>query len=183
MKNDVPGAGTPTLVAQPLTPEAFAPFGTVIAAPAVPAVRAGEGRPINDGNARRFDLVDDLQLGAEGGRPMLALFRAQARRFPHEVTEMERHALGSQTFVPLGARRFVIVVAPAGQAPATADGLQAFVTDGQQGVVLAPGTWHHALLAVDAGDFVVIERAAAGVVDCDVCRLREPAHVVAAALS
>ena len=162
------------LVPQPLTPQAFAPYGTVLAAP------AGAGRPINGGNAERFDLVDDLQLGAQGGRPMLALFRAQARRFPHEVTEMERHALGSQTFVPLGERRFVIVVAPAGEAPTTAGMLEAFVTDGRQGVVLAPGTWHHALLAVDAGDFVVIERAAAGV-DCDVCRLQEPARIEAAA--
>lgn len=99
------------LLAQPLTAEAFAPYGTVLAAP------AGEGRLINGGNAERFDLVDDLQLGAEGGRPMLALFRAQARRFPHAVTEMERHALGSQSFVPLGERRFVIVVAPAGLRP------------------------------------------------------------------
>jgi ureidoglycolate lyase len=171
MKND---AAPHALVPQPLTPKAFAPYGTVLAAP------DGAGRPINGGNAERFDLVDDLRLGAQAGRPMLALFRAQARRFPHEVTEMERHALGSQTFVPLGERRFVIVVAPAGEAPTTAGVLEAFITDGHQGVVLAPGTWHHALLAVDAGDFVVIERAAAAV-DCDVCWLQEPARIEAAA--
>ena len=171
MNDDHHPAGATTLVAQPLTSKTFAPYGTVIAAP------AGEGRPINGGNAQRFDLVDDLQLGASGGRPMLALFRAQARRFPHEVTEMERHALGSQTFVPLGERRFVIVVAPAGEAPTAAGMLAAFVTDGRQGVVLAPGTWHHALLAVDAGDFVVIERAAGVEVDCDVCWLDAPAIV------
>lgn len=157
------------LLAQPLTAQAFAPYGTVIAAP------AGAGRLINGGNAQRFDLVDDLQLGAGGGRPMLALFRAQARRFPHAVTEMERHALGSQSFVPLGERRFVIVVAPAGPAPA-AEALAAFVTDGRQGVTLAPGTWHHALLAVDAGDFVVVERASAAV-DCDTMALAVPADL------
>ncbi|QSI28856.1 ureidoglycolate hydrolase [Variovorax sp. RKNM96] len=159
------------LVAQPLTSTAFAPFGTVIEAP------ADDGRPINSGNARRFDLLGDLQLDADGGRPMLALFRAQARSFPHEVSEMERHALGSQTFVPLGERRFVIVVARAGDAPASASDISAFITDGHQGVVLAPGTWHHALLAVDVGDFVVIERAA-DAVDCDVCWLRAPGSVV-----
>jgi ureidoglycolate lyase len=158
------------LVAQPLTSQAFAPYGAVIEAP------TGEGRPINGGNAQRFDLLYDLRLDAEGGRPMLALFRAQARRFPHEVSEMERHALGSQTFVPLGDRRFVIVVARAGEAPTSAQELAAFVTDGRQGVVLAPGTWHHALLAVDAGDFVVIERAGGGI-DCDVCLLRQSGSV------
>lgn len=93
--NDAAFLAPMPLAVQPLTPQAFAPYGTVLAAPA-----GKKGRPINGGNAERFDLVGDLQLGAQGGRPMLALFRAQARRFPHEVTEMERHALGSQTFVP-----------------------------------------------------------------------------------
>lgn len=158
------------LLAQALTSQAFAPYGTVLAMPA-----RARGRPINGGNAERFDLVDDLQLDAEGGRPLLALFRALARRFPHAVSEMERHALGSQSFVPLGGRRFVLVVAPAGVAP-TSETLAAFVTNGQQGVTLAPGTWHHALLAVEAGDFVVVERAAARV-DCDTCELLEPVFV------
>lgn len=168
MNDGAPHALVP-LAVQPLTAQAFAPYGTVLAAP------AGTGRPINGGNARRFDLVADLQLGAAGGRPMLALFRAQARRFPHEVTEMERHALGSQTFVPLGERRFVIVVAPAGESP-VAGALAAFITNGLQGVTLAPGTWHHALLAVDAGDFVVVERAG-DAIDCDICALAAPVVV------
>ncbi|KQP37907.1 ureidoglycolate lyase [Pseudorhodoferax sp. Leaf274] len=152
-----------TLSVQPLTAAAFAPFGTVIEVPA-----GATGRPINGGTSQRFDLLADLALSAEGGRAMLALFRAQARSFPHAVDELERHALGSQAFVPLGQRRFVVVVAPAAPAPDLA-ALAAFVTDGAQGVVLAPGTWHHALLAVDAGDFVVVERAAQAV-DCDVVR-------------
>jgi ureidoglycolate lyase len=165
-----PAAPAQMLEARPLAPAAFARYGTVVQAP------AGAGRLINAGSAERFDLVADLQLGAGGGRPMLALFRAQARRFPHAVGELERHALGSQTFVPLGERRFVIVVAAAGEPPAAA-ALAAFVTNGRQGVVLAPGTWHHALLAVDAGDFVVVERAAA-TADCDTCRLEATVSVM-----
>ena len=169
MNDAAPRAALVPLAVQPLTPQAFAPYGTVIEAP------VGAGRPINGGNAQRFDLVSDLQLGTANGRPMLALFRAEARRFPHQVTEMERHAFGSQTFVPLGERRFVIVVAPGGEPPAAA-ALAAFITDGLQGVTLAPGTWHHALLAVDAGDFVVVERAG-DAVDCDICALAAPAVV------
>jgi ureidoglycolate lyase len=160
-----------TLSAQPLTAAAFAPFGTVIAVPA-----DAPGRPINGGTSQRFDLLADMALSAEGGRPMLALFRAQARRFPHAVDELERHALGSQTFVPLGQRRFVLVVAPAAPEP-DLGAMAAFMTDGAQGVVLAPGTWHHALLAVDAGDFVVVERAAQAV-DCDVVRWEASVSVV-----
>jgi ureidoglycolate lyase len=153
------------LIATPLTPQAFAPYGQVLQAP------QGSGRWINGGNAERFDLVADLQLHGAGGRAMLAVFRAKARHFPHAVDAMERHALGSQLFLPAFApdgapRRFVVVVAPAG-GPPLPDALAAFATDGSQGIVLAPGTWHHALLAVDGGDYLVIERAGEGV-DCDV---------------
>ncbi|WP_338138195.1 ureidoglycolate lyase [Comamonas aquatica] len=73
--------------------------------------------PINGGNAMRHELLADLQLTAEGGVPMLVLFSAQARQFPLDVTELERHALGSQTFVPLGTQRFVVVVARPGRPP------------------------------------------------------------------
>lgn len=151
---------------QPLTAEAFARYGTVVQAP------AGAGRRSKACTTGRFDLMEDLPLGAAGG---LALFRAQRRRFPHAVRALERHALGRQTFVPLGERRFVVVVALADK-PLSAATLAAFITDGHQGVVLAPGTWHHALLAVDAGDFVVVERAAASV-DCELCPLERAISV------
>lgn len=157
-------ADTLNLLAQPLTAAAFAPFGHVMGVPSDGP--AATPRAINGGNALRYDVLPDLQLTAEGGVPMLAIFRAQARSFPLAITEMERHRLGSQSFVPLGTQRFVVVVAAADSLCGTGD-LRAFVTDGQQGVVLAPGTWHHALLAVEGGDFVVIERHA-GEIDCQV---------------
>lgn len=158
-----------TLVAQPLTAAAFGPFGTVIEAP------IAEGRPVNAGSSQRHDLVEDLQLSAAGGRPILAVFRAQARPFPFTATELECHRQGSQTFIPLTGARFAVLVAPPGAQP-DFDHLAAFVSNGRQGIVLAPGTWHHALLAVDAGDFVVIERAAK-VPDCTVVSLSAWVHL------
>jgi ureidoglycolate lyase len=160
------------LTARPLEAGAFAPFGTVVA---VPSGADLQGRPINGGTSLRVDLMADMQLTAAGGRPMLAVFRAEARRFPFVATELECHRLGSQAFLPLGPLRFAIVVAPPGPAPDPSR-LAAFVTDGRQGIVLAPGTWHHALLAVDAGDVAVIERGA-GEVDCDVAALAEPMRI------
>lgn len=152
-----------TLAARPLMAAAFGPFGVVIEAP------AGDGRPINAGTSQRHDLIDDLLLSAAGGRPMLAVFSAQARPFPFTATELECHRLGSQSFIPLNGARFVVLVAPPGPQPEPND-IAAFLSNGRQGIVLAPGTWHHALLAVDAGDFAVIERAA-NTVDCDISRL------------
>lgn len=159
------GMNMPSLKAQPLTAAAFAPFGQVIAFDAATAATVPHCT-INSGNAVRYDLIPNMQLTAQGGTPMLALFRAQARTFPLNIGEMERHTLGSQAFIPLGTQRFVLVVAAA-SAPCHAHALQAFITNGRQGVMLAPGTWHHALLAVEGGDFAVLERRA-GQVDCEV---------------
>ncbi len=69
-----------------------------------------------------------------------------------------------------------MIVLVAADAMPTAESLAAFIAGGQQGVTLAPGTWHHALLAVDAGDFVVIERVGE-TVDCAVHRLIAPVDV------
>ena len=98
----------------PLGAEAFAPFGTVIERPS--AAQAGRG--INAGTTRRHDLLADLRLQAEGGRPALALFHAQARRFPLALSLLERHRLGSQMFVPLDGARCVVVVCT-GETPLT----------------------------------------------------------------
>lgn len=164
---------------QPLTAAAFAPYGRVLQAP---AGALAEAETINAGTAQRLELVPDARLGAGADRPVIALMRAQARTLPMALTELERHRLGSQSFVPLGAlRRFVLVVARPGPAPTDAAQLAAFVTDGTQGVWLAPGTWHHALLALDAGDFLVVERRGE-LPDCETVALAPPVQLLAPAV-
>lgn len=161
---------------QPLTAAVFAPYGRVLQADA--SAWAG-AEPLNAGTAQRLELVADARLGAGADRPVIALMRARARTLPMMLTELERHRLGSQSFAPLGApRRMVLVVARAGPAPTDAAQLAAFVTDGTQGVWLAPGTWHHALLALDAGDFLVIERRGE-LPDCDTMTLARPVALLA----
>jgi len=139
-----------TLVLQPLAADAFARFGFVAAA------GAPVGRPINDGTAQRFDLPDPDLVG-DGGRPALALFRAQGVALPFVVRSLERHRLGGQTFVPLGGVPFVVVVA-LGDARPNLETMRAFGVDGRCGVHFARGVWHHPLLALRDGDFVVLER-------------------------
>jgi ureidoglycolate lyase len=156
------------LLAQPLTASAFEAFGSVIEPPAA----AHGGQAINAGTTARFELVPQLDLVRDGGRAVLALYRSQPRSFPLRLLELERHALGAQAFVPLHGQRFVLVVAPAGDA-LEPDAVQAFVTDGTQGVLLHAGTWHHPLLALDGGDYLVLERRGTAV-DCDVLPLPAP---------
>ncbi len=154
------------LIARPLSTAAFAPFGSVIEASA-------GGAAVNAGSSRRHEAVPALDLAREGGRAALAIYAAQARRFPFEALELERHALSDQVFLPLGqALRCVLLVAPAGASP-TAAQCQAFVTNGRQGVRIAAGTWHHGLLSLDEGSWAVLERRAAAA-DCDVVRLAQP---------
>lgn len=164
---------------QPLTAAGFAPYGRVLQAPAGATADTLPGaETVNAGTAQRLELVPDARLGAGADRPVIALMRAQARRLPMALAGLERHRFGSQSFVPLaGLRRFVVVVARPGPAPGASD-LAAFVTDGTQGVWLAPGTWHHGLLALDAGDFLVIERRGE-LPDCDELALTAPVTLLA----
>lgn len=177
-----PGASLVPLLAEPLTAEAFSPFGQVLQGPPEAAVG---GDWINAGTTQRFELLADAQMGlghgphqaaAGGGRPVLALYRARASGLPRPLQQMERHRLASQSFVPLGAalRMLVVVAAPGPQ------DLRAFLSDGRQGVWLAPGTWHHPLLALDAGDFLVLERRAHAP-DCDEVALQPPCWLAALA--
>jgi len=150
------------LAVQPLTAEAFRPYGDVIEAASV-----ARRLQINGGTAERYDDLARLDLGAAGGRPLLSLFRAQARRLPLPLRLIERHSLGSQAFMPLGGEAFLVIVAAAGPAPQPAD-LRCFLSAPGQGVNFARGTWHHPLLALAGGDFLVIDRGTAdGAVDCD----------------
>ncbi len=155
----------------PLTAEAFAPFGQVIAADA-----ATQRYAINEGTAERFHDLARIDTTRAGGRPVLSLFRATPRPLPLQVKLMERHQLGSQAFMPLGGLRFLVLVAPPVPAP-TAQDLRCFIAAPGQGVNFDAGTWHHPLIAMDGGgDFLVIDRAPAdGVPDCEEVALPGPA--------
>lgn len=154
------------IVSEPLTAEAFAPFGEVIAA------GAGERLLINDGTTERFNDLAEIDVSAEGGRPIVNIFRAQPRALPLAVRMVERHPLGSQTFVPLGPAPFLVLVAPPGDQVKPAD-LRAFLTVPGQGVNYRRGTWHHPLIALDAvSEFLVIDRRGPGE-NCDEVRFDE----------
>jgi ureidoglycolate lyase len=145
------------LIAQPLTATAFAPFGDLIDTRAVPPAGA---QAINGGSARRVEALPDMNLTQHDGRAVLAVYHARARELPFAAHELERHRLSDQVFLPLaGARRCLVLVAPAGEPPQAA-ACRAFVSDGHQGLRLRAGTWHHGLLALDDGPWAVLERRA-----------------------
>lgn len=132
---------------EPLTPEAFAPYGAVLDAnrPDLP------WKPANMGTAKRYDWLAPVEnLRPTTARPNLCLFRCAPRLdWPLEVRMLEHHPLSTQLFFPMAATRYVVLVAaPRPGAPDLAT-LRAFLATGRQGVAYVPGTWHHPLLALD----------------------------------
>lgn len=90
---------------EPLTQDAFAPFGTVIEAD--PASM----RYINGGTTERFHGLARADVVGEGADVIINIFRGQPRAFPYAVAMMERHPFGSQSFSPLEDRPWLVVVA------------------------------------------------------------------------
>jgi ureidoglycolate lyase len=155
------------LAVRPLTREGFTRFGDVI------EVEGSRSFAINDGSAMRFNDLAQIDVAQQGGRAALSVFRGQPVRFPLQLSEVERHPLGSQAFMPMGVTPFLIVVAAGG-----ADGRPgepfAFLSNGLQGVNYARGVWHHPLLTLGGvSDFLVVDRAGPGE-NCDVAAL--PGH-------
>ena len=141
-----------SLVAAPIEARSFANYGELVETGA----RASEA--INDGTTRRFAGAR-LDVVAGGGDPLLNLYVAMARAFPLRLARLERHREAAQAFLPLGAHRFIVVVAPGLEAPDWS-AVRAFITEPGQGVVLKRATWHHGLVALGDGDrFAVIEGA------------------------
>jgi ureidoglycolate lyase len=138
---------------QPLTREAFAPFGEVIEAS--DAVRHFT---INAGNTERYHDLAHIEAGPDG-KVIVSIFRGQPRTLPFSVEMMERHPLASQAFIPMSGKPYLVVVAPAGAAPKAED-LRVFLARGDQGVNYATGVWHHPLLALETVcDFLVVDRS------------------------
>ncbi len=140
------------LVAAPLTPAAFAPFGEVLEA-------EGDFRLINEGMCRRHHDRAALDFGPEG-RAGISVFDAQPRALPYVFDLVERHPDGSQAFVPMTRKPFLVIVAP-DDAGKPGDP-QAFLTSGGQGINLRRGTWHGVLTPLHApGLFAVVDRIGA----------------------
>ena len=143
------------LTPEPLTAEAFAPFGSVIE-----ALDDAVKLDINQGHAVRYDRLAEIDVADGGGVGVISLFRA--RPLGALVLRMfERHPLGSQSFVPLSGRPYLVAVAPAGAFDAAR--VRLFHAEAHQGVHYRKGVWHHFLLTLDAdSDFLVVDRAGPG---------------------
>jgi len=128
---------------QPLTAAAFAPYGDVIDVPNEP------------GRTYYEDALGNLRPSAHASLSLS--FRPPAIELPLEAKLLERHEFSSQTFLPIDAARWLIVVAPHAKDGGPDTGaIKAFIATGRQGVTYRANTWHHGLTTLDRpGRFAV----------------------------
>lgn len=143
---------SPVLIATALSRAAFADFGEVIGTDGPP------DRMINEGRCARFHDLARLDIA---GRAGVSLFRSESVRLPYRFALVERHPLGSQTFLPMTEHPFLVIVASdLGGVPGRP---RAFITQPGQGVNIGRDIWHGVLAPLgDPGLFAVIDRCAEG---------------------
>lgn len=135
-----------TIRTEPLTADAFAPYGEVLDA-------TGDFRLINAGLCRRHHDRAALDFGPDG-RAGISVFKAALRALPYDFDLIERHPDGSQAFIPMSEHPFLVIVSDGPDAVP-----RAFLTDGAQGINLRRGTWHGVLTPLEGpGLFAVVDR-------------------------
>ena len=138
---------------EPLMAEAFEPFGDVI---------QREGflpEHINYGQTQKYADQALIDSSEGGGRSTVHLYRSQPATLPLLIKQLERHPLGSQAFMPLHQCPFPVIVAPPGDEP-DIRAIRGFITNGEQGINLRRGVWHHFQVSLDeVCDYLVIDGA------------------------
>ena len=142
---------TPKLI----TKENFIKFGDMIATKDLIPIE------INNGYAKRYDGIANLNTSKENGKTTISIFSALKRTFPMKIDMMEKHPLGSQAFIPMKETTFLAFVAPKGEKP-DLEKIEAFIIPPGIGINYNPGTWHFPLISTEDMNFLVVDRKGSG---------------------
>lgn len=141
--------------AHPLTRAAFAPFGDVI------DTSGDNSYFINGGKCQRFHDLARVEATGPNARVLISLFKGTPYEFPLKLGMVERHPLGSQAFIPLSPRPFLVVVCH--DTPDGPGEPHAFLTTAGQGVNYPRNLWHGVLTPIgEVQDFAVVDRGGDG---------------------
>ena len=126
----------PKIIAEPLNADSFSQFGEVVGRPPEGVREFFNERLENNRSSARVDLS-------------LATIRP-VDKLPLHATVMERHPFSSQTFLPLKASRYFVIVAPdSDDGGPDLSGVRAFVSGSEQGITYRCGVWHHGMTVLD----------------------------------
>ena len=141
--------------AKNITKKNFSKFGQLI--------NTSKKNPINinDGYAKRFDDLVNLDTSKKRGNSIVSIFKAKKRSFPMIIDMMEKHPLGSQAFIPMEDTKFLVFVAPKGNKP-NIDKIKSFIVPKQTGINYKAGIWHFPLISIKNMNFLIIDRKGKG---------------------
>jgi ureidoglycolate lyase len=141
------------IIIEPMSADAFAPFGDLLEAKGMP------DKIINQGLCGRFH--DRARMDFSDGRAGISIFHAEKRDLPLKLDLVERHPDGSQAFVPMSHQPFLVVVAE--DQNGIPQNIRAFLTEAGQAINIHRGVWHGVLTPLyDPGLFAVIDRIGEG---------------------
>jgi len=144
-----------TINPKPITKENFSKFGDMITTADIKPIE------INEGYAKRFDGIANLNTSKNNGETTICIFSALKRSFPMKIDMMEKHPLGSQAFIPMRQTTFLVLVAPEGNEP-DINKIESFIVPPEIGVNYNPGTWHFPLISTEDMNFLVVDRKGSG---------------------
>ena len=140
---------------KPITKKNFKRFGDMITTSDIKPLE------INDGYAKRYDGIANLDTKKDNGESTISIFSALKRSFPMKVDMMEKHPLGSQAFIPMKETIFLTFVAPEGDLP-DLNKVESFIVPKGIGVNYNPGIWHFPLISTEDMNFLVVDRLGSG---------------------
>ena len=138
-----------------ITRKNFKKFGDVIYTKKIKPIN------INDGYAKRFHNLGNINTLKKNGSTIMSIFSAKKRKFPMNIKMMEKHPLGSQAFIPMKESTFLVFVAPRGKKP-NVKKIESFIVPKQTGVNYKPGIWHFPLISKKKMNFLVVDRKGKG---------------------
>ncbi len=152
---DPPISNRLSLKIEPLTREAFAPFGVVLH----PSGR--ERLPVNTYG----DKLNLFRESFETDQP-IEWFIVEGKRRPMSALFLERHMQISQTFIPMNGDGFLTIVAPPGVRDEASglpayDQTRAFYVPGHMAIQLHRGTWHENPFPLKDGQWFLVTSHAA----------------------
>lgn len=142
----------------PLSGEAFSAYGDVI------ETQQRDFFHINNGTVERYHDLANVEI-LEQDRTLISINRAQPAVMPLVIHELERHPLGSQAFIPMKGEAFVVVVALGEDEPDLST-LRAFITNGDQVLIIIVMSWLPAVCTAKSDRFLTVDRG--GSDNCDV---------------
>ena len=140
---------------KPINKENFKKFGDMITTANIKPLE------INDGYAKRYDGIANLNTKKDNGESTISIFSALKRSFPMKVDMMEKHPLGSQAFIPMKETVFLTFVAPEGDKP-DLNKIESFIVSKGIGVNYNAGIWHFPLISTEDMNFLVVDRLGGG---------------------